>query len=346
MPVGHDATLARIAGPRYGGGRTIRLARPFWVFCLSRQGGITSASHGAGHEIRQFAVGLLAIIASTDALAIIGGIEVAADDPGGHAAVIVSVKHGACSGLVYGESYIVTNAHCLMNEDFTAPVASQDVTITYGRGVKQRDAVVRHATALTIHESFLKLLADADADIIDSEDIALIRIEAKHPAGALAAELPAVTNDYVVCCVPRPRSWPLVWMDVYGFGASPKGEVLHKLRVSAVAPNAVWKGVQPKGLYYHPRQLGTQQNGWVGAPHGVCHGDSGGPAFLVARTWTREVPGEPIRLVHGHPLAIGLLTWGNNDLEGEGAVGCSDPFYLVRLDYYADWIRTHLREVP
>jgi hypothetical protein len=120
---------------------------------------------------------------------------------------------------VYGESYIVTNAHCLMNEDFTAPVASQDVTITYGRGVKQRDAVVRHATALTIHESFLKLLADADADIIDSEDIALIRIEGKHPAGALAAELPAVTNDYVVCCVPRPRSWPLVWMDVYGFAA-------------------------------------------------------------------------------------------------------------------------------
>src|ERR1700761_6954800 len=119
------------------------------------------------------AIGLLAIITATDARAIIGGVEVAADDPGGRSAVIVSVKHGACSGLVYGESYIVTNAHCLMNEDFTAPIAPQDVTITYGRGVKAPDAVGRRATALTIHENFLKLFDDADAHIIDSEDIAL-----------------------------------------------------------------------------------------------------------------------------------------------------------------------------
>jgi secreted trypsin-like serine protease len=292
-----------------------------------------------------FAIGLIAILAATDASAIVGGVEVAADDPGGRATVIVSRKDGSCSGLVYGESYIITSAHCLMNKDFTAPIAPQDVTVTYGRGLKQPDAVTRHVTALTIHENFLKLFTNADEYVINSEDIALIHIDGTHPSGVLGAELPTITNDYVVCCVPRARSWPLVWMDVYGFGAAPKGELLHKLRVSAVAPDAVWKGVDPKG-FYRPRQLATEQIGTAGGPHGICHGDSGGPAFLVARTWSREAPADAIRLVRGHPLAIGLVTWGNNELKGESGVGCSDPFYLVRLDYYADWIRSHTRQMP
>jgi hypothetical protein len=292
-----------------------------------------------------FAIGLFAILAATDARAILGGVEVAADDPGGRAAVIVTSRHNACTGLVYGESYVITNAHCLMNEDFSGTLAPQDVTVTYGRGLKLPGAVVRRVTALAIHENFLKQFAATDEYVINSEDIALIRIEGAHPAGALGAELPTITNDYVVCCVPRARSWPLVWMDVYGFGAAPKGEVLHKLRVSAVAPDAVWKGVDPKGLY-RPRQLGTEEIGSAGGPHGICHGDSGGPAFLVARTWSRQAPGEPIHLVRDHPLAIGLVTWGNNEIKGESMVGCSDPFYLVRLDYYRDWVLSRMRQMP
>jgi secreted trypsin-like serine protease len=288
-----------------------------------------------------FAFGLLAILAATDAGAILGGVEVAADDPGGRAAVIVSSRHSSCTGLVYGESYIVTNAHCLMNEDFTGTVAPQDVTVTYGRGLRQPDAAARRVAALVIHENFL---ASADGYVIDSEDIALIRIEGTHPAGAVGAELPTITNDYVVCCVPRPRAWPLVWMDVYGFGAAPKGEVLHKLRANAVAPDAVWKGLDPKGIY-RPRQLRTEIGQSAGGPRGICHGDSGGPAFLVARTWSHQAPGEPIGLVRGHPLAIGLVAWGNGDLTGDSAAGCSDPFYLVRLDYYGDWILSHMRQM-
>ena len=291
-----------------------------------------------------FAIGLIATLAATAARAIVGGVEVAADDPGGRATVIVSRKDGSCTGLVYGESYVITSAHCLINKDFTGTIAPQDVTVTYGRGLKQPDAADRRVTGLVIHENFLKLFTNTGEYIINSEDIALIRIEGTHPSGALGAELPTITNDYVVCCVPRARSWPLVWMDVYGFGAAPKGEMLHRLRASAVAPDAVWKGVDPKGLY-RPRQLGTEEIGLAGGPHGICHGDSGGPAFLVARTWSREAPAEPIRLVRGHPLAIGLVTWGNGDRTGAAATGCSDPFFLVRLDYYADWIRSRMRKM-
>jgi len=203
---------------------------------------------------------LAAMIAAPEAYAIVGGAEVVAEDPGGRATVIVSSETGACTGLVYGERYIITAAHCLMKKDFSGTVATQEVTITYGHGLAQPDAVARRANALVLHEHFLKQL-DASSDrFVDTEDIGLIRIEGTHPPGALAADLPPLLNDYVVCCVPRVRSWPLVWIDVYGFGAAPKGETLHKLRVSAVAPDAVWKGVDPKGDYT-PRQFGTEPVG-------------------------------------------------------------------------------------
>src|ERR1700727_715886 len=90
-----------------------------------------------------FAIGLIATLAATAARAIVGGVEVAADDPGGRATVIVSRKGGSCTGLVYGESYVITSAHCLMNKDFTGTIAPQDVTVTYGRGLKQPDAADR-----------------------------------------------------------------------------------------------------------------------------------------------------------------------------------------------------------
>jgi secreted trypsin-like serine protease len=292
------------------------------------------------------AIVLIAGLAATDAHAILGGIEVAADDAGGRATVIVSSKTGACTGLVYGERYIITAAHCLMNRDFSGTAAPQDVTITYGRSLGQPDVPVRRASALVPHEHFLAQQKAGNDRLTSMEDIGLIRIDGTHPSAALGAELPPILNDYVVCCVPRARSWPLVWMDVYGFGAAPKGETLHKLRVSAVAPDAVWKGVDPKGSYV-PRQLGTERLEAAATPRGICHGDSGGPAFLVApRTWTHAPPGEPIRLVRGHPLAVGLVTWGDRDLAGGAAEGCSDPFHLVRLDYYADWILSHVRETP
>src|ERR1700693_5117642 len=123
-----------------------------------------------------FAFGLIAILAATDARAIVGGVEVAADAAVGRATVIVSRKDGSCTGLVYGESYIITNAHCLMNKDFTAAIAPQDVAVTYGRALKQPDAAVRRVTGLVIHENFLKLFTNTGEYIINSEDIALMRI--------------------------------------------------------------------------------------------------------------------------------------------------------------------------
>lgn len=280
-------------------------------------------------------------------------MEPAVDDPGARATVVVQVPHGACTGLVYGGSFVITAAHCLVNQDLKSTVQPDQVTVTYGRSVKDPDAVVRKAEAVVIEENFLGQFTawlGSDANLpeddmpLNHEDIGLIRITGPHPAQALSATLPPINNEYVVCCQPRIRTWPLVWLDVYGFGAAPKGETLHKMRVGTSAPDMVHRGREPNlEQPYLPRQMMvTPDDLGVGTKpladaRGVCHGDSGGPAFFVTTTRSRVMPRAPIKLVNGLPLAVGILSHTFAPDE------CSGRFAVVRLDYYRDWILAHMK---
>jgi hypothetical protein len=303
--------------------------------------------------IAALVAGITTVTGATGAGAIEGGIEVAADDLGGRASVIVTVPGGTCSGLVYGESFVITAGHCLANKTFTAALAPQDVTVTYGRSLKQPDAAVRHATAIVIHEHYLSQMAALlaakievpfELNAINHEDIGLIRIEGAHPPSALSAALPAINNEYVVCCIPRPRTWPLVWLDVYGFGHATGGETLHKVRVGTSAPDMVHPGKEPNPSQpYLPRQIMVSPDDTSGgaAPTaeaaGVCHGDSGGTAFFVTTTRSRVVPPDPLKLINGQPLAVGITS------RMLSPVDCDETFLLVRLDYYRDWILAHVK---
>lgn len=296
------------------------------------------------------AAGAAALVA-TNAGAIRNGVEVAADDTGGRASVLVNLPGGTCSGLVYGDRFVITAGHCLAEKDLTAAIRPQDVTVTYGRSLKQPNVAVRHATGLLIHENFLgqfrawlagKDDMSFDQNPVNHADIGLIRVEDTHPAGALGAALPDINNEYVVCCLARPRSWPLVWLDVYGFGAAPKGEMLHKIRVSTSAPDMVRPGKQPNFEQpYLPRQIrispdASSDAGAQNAP-ATCSGDSGGPAFFVTTSRSRNVPRAPIKLIKEQPLAVGIISH-------KGSPGdCDGTFYLIRLDYYRDWILGHVR---
>jgi Trypsin len=312
---------------------------------------------------------LITALAVGDAHAILGGVEVPADDPGGRASVIVTTAHTACSGVVYGDSFILTAAHCLLDRDFKPTITPQDLTITYGRSLKAPDAVTRAVSALVMHENYAKQVDDAtfgkgplpfDDYLINEEDIALLRIAGTHPPGALSAALPQIDNEYVVCCLARPRSWPLVWMDIYGFGAAPKGEVLHKVRTSTPAPDMVRPGRQPNpNQPYLPRQLAILSDDPPDAPlppdaRGTCHGDSGGPAFFVATTRSHAVPDTPLKLIDGKPLAVGLVSHTSGahetdpdkpDAAAAAMAGCDDDTYLVRLDYYRDWVLSRVGQL-
>jgi hypothetical protein len=293
----------------------------------------------------------LACLAATRAVAVRGGTEPAIDDAGARATVMVKVPHGACSGLVYGDGFIITAAHCLADHDLKSAVQPDQVTITYGRSLTDPDAVVRKASAVAIEENFLRQFTawiEGNAGLpeddmpINQEDIGLIRIAGSHPARALSAALPPINNEYVVCCLPRPRTWPLVWLDIYGFGAAPAGETLHKMRVSTAAPDMVHPGREPNlEQPYLPRQIMVVPDdptaGAKPIAPGICHGDSGGPAFFVTTTRSRDLPRAPIKLIKGQPLAVGIISHSGAPKD------CDGSFSLVRLDYYRDWIIAHMK---
>jgi hypothetical protein len=125
------------------------------------------------------------VLAATRAVAIRGGIEAAADDRGARAAIMVHVPGGACSGLVYGDSFVITAGHCLADHDLKSAVRPDQLTITYGRSLKDPNAMVRKAAAVAIEDNFLKQFsawldvkaAPPEDDMpINQEDIGLIRI--------------------------------------------------------------------------------------------------------------------------------------------------------------------------
>lgn len=298
---------------------------------------------------------LLACLITTRAGAIHGGVEPPLDDPGARATVMVQVAGGACSGLIYGDSFVITAAHCLITRDLKSTLQPEQVTVTYGRSLKDPEAVVRHAAAVVIQENFLKQFTawldatdslPADGMLANHEDIGLVRIAGTHPAGALSAVLPPISNEYVVCCIARPRTWPLVWLDVYGFGAAPKGETLHKIRVSTSAPDMVRRGKDTNlNQWYFPRQIMVEADEPAEGTEppldarGICHGDSGGPAFFVTTTRSRDVPRAPIKLIKGQPLAVGIISHAGAPKDCDGSFG------LVRLDYYRDWIIAHMKSI-
>src|SRR5690348_16766026 len=103
--------------------------------------------------IRKFAVVSALLFASAGgAWAISGGAPVAADDIPGKAAVIVVAQGWYCSGLVYGDSFVITNAHCLLSKDLKSVAEPGGISVVYGRRLNAPDAQRRRAAAVVIHE--------------------------------------------------------------------------------------------------------------------------------------------------------------------------------------------------
>jgi hypothetical protein len=301
------------------------------------------------------------------AAAIVDGEDVGENDVGARSTVILLAPKHSCSAVVYGDSYILTTAHCLLDGDLKAPIDPHDLKIIYARSLNQPGAAVRPVSTFVMHENFVKqveaIFSGSSGPLsfsnypINHEDIAVIRVTGGHPNGVVSAILPEIGNDYVYWGLPKFRLLPLLWMDVYGFGSTASGKVLHKLRVSAVTPDIVRTRMEPVlGVPYFPRQIIVRPDE-MAAPddpdwksRGICHGDSGGPAFFVATGNTHNRPNTTLKLVAGRPILVGLMsrnasTQNNNKLDEVASEDCSNSFYLVRTDYYREWILSRIKQM-
>jgi hypothetical protein len=287
------------------------------------------------------------------AWAIYGGAEVGDDDIGAKATVFVRAGDDVlCTGAVYGDNFILTAAHCLVDDNGQPSVEASGIRITYANRPDQTGALTRTVSRFIAHEGFVRqarVAAASDDQPIDHDDIAVIRVAEGHPAGAVGVVLPEIDNDYVFRGYPRQRTVPKLWVDVYGYGAPSSGQLdaLHKVRVAGTTPDLVRPAWSLDVSSYFPQRVLISPNfedfgkdrAWN--RRGICEGDSGGPAFLVAATeWLSTARDGAIKLINGHPVLVGLSSLGFQRDGDDALLGdaCVNTFTLVRADYYRAWI--------
>ncbi len=304
----------------------------------------------------------LAAAAGNNARAIMGGEDAATSDIGARATVFIEAPGYFCSGAIYGDSFVLTAAHCLVDFAGKPTAEAKDLKIIYGGNPLDPKAPIRRATRLVVHDHYIKQVQKFFSEApgprefadepINQEDVAIIRVDGGHPEGTLGVELADIDNEYVFRGVPRLRLSPLLWMDVYGFGAIVEGHrpVLRKLRVNSVTPDYVRAGQEPvPGQFYFPRQIMVRPEDFnsgegIRKTWGICHGDSGGPSFFVAASTAKTTPTTAIKLVKGRPLLIGLTSHGRLDAHMPNE-NCAQSLYMMRVDYYREWFLAQIKQM-
>jgi hypothetical protein len=299
--------------------------------------------------------------------------DVAEDDIGAKASVFIrNAGRGWCSGVAYGESFILTAAHCVVDRN-GKKVSAQELRIFYGKNTAGAEASSRRVSKFFFHEHYAKQMyyqthLQPDEDIWENvplnwEDIAILKIDGTHPAGTVGVFLPGIDNDYAAVrdgVSVDSRLKEAVWFYLYGYftrsksvfklqrGLSGNDEKLQK--VIAGRKQGPWAAE----YVYSTRQLLIPQ---LSSPLfvkqvGMCRGDSGGGVFLVKSdgvnyglSLDRGVPSGGIELDDGRPVLIGLLVHWFVNKENNDRCSSNEEAGAVRIDYYHDWIVEKIKEL-
>ena len=222
---------------------------------------------------------------------IINGVP---DDDPAHAAVVALTLefHGAfCSGTLIAEDVILTAAHCLDSGIGTS------TDVYFGQSTHDDPGEYVDVTEVRIHPKW-----NTD-DLQNGHDVALLRI-ANTPAGI--TPIPAL-----------PKSEGLNRFDVgedivfSGFGRDENDLSGNKLRADGAI--AGFCTVGPCDIDGLP--IASYSIGYWTLDAGTCHGDSGGPAFIM-RGETEYVAG----------IASYVLASGDGDCRGAGVSADASAF--------------------
>ena len=326
-----------------------------------------------GIAVTGFIGGCLLLAIQSSARSLTNAEEVAEDDIGAKASVFIrNVGRGWCSGVAYGESFILTAAHCVVDRN-GKKVSTKELRVFYGKSTTGKEESSRRVSKFVFHEHYARQMyyqthIQPDEDIWENvalnwEDIAILKIDGIHPAGTVGAFLPGIVNDYSADRDGLSSDFRLkesIWFYLYGYFTRSKS--VFKLqkglsgndeKLQRIIPGRK-QGPWADEYVYSTRQLLIPQ---LSGPLyvrqvGMCRGDSGGGVFLIKSdglnydlSLDKGAPNGGIELKDGHPVLIGLLVQWFVNKENNERCSSNEEKGAVRIDYYRDWILEKIKEL-
>ncbi|MDA3862956.1 MAG: trypsin-like serine protease [Deltaproteobacteria bacterium] len=204
-------------------------------------------------------------------------------DPAHQAVVMITMGNGGCSGTLIAQDVVLTAAHCISSPE--------NMTVYFGNS-----SPFNHTRSVIKAETHPLWLSQGNEDL--TYDIGLIRLAQDAPQEIVPIpylpESLAITQSEV----------ENLNLNYVGFGVTETGSSGEKLQMTQVLMafcegnnycqvNVPVEGGEVYEMYIPQDTIGItmNQNG------GICHGDSGGPAF-VTRDGTEYVAGISSFVIH------------------------------------------------
>lgn len=160
-----------------------------------------------------------------------------------------SVQTGTCSGTLIQKNYVLTSAHCFLD-----PHNPKETYVLFDSKPDFFKSLKIRAQEIFIHPEYLLNRGHAS-------DLALIRLESEAPHPFTPIEIAALSNHTIL---------ESLQLSVFGFG-----------RTQGYSYRTQDNGILRKVQIQIPLvSLDTAVIAFDGQGRGLCHGDSGGPAFI------------------------------------------------------------------
>jgi len=223
---------------------------------------------------------------------IIGGSKVSSSDFISHSVVaLVSTSEDGqalCTASLVASDLAVTAAHCVKDQN-RAPRAQID--LLFGLDIHS-PVGVRSVDRAEVPSQW-NPSSDSGSD---TSDVALIHFNGGLPAGYVPSELMPFNQELV-----KGQSVVLAGFGITNAVENDGEGTLRKTTVTVLNEN------------YSPSEIELDQSHGGGA----CHGDSGGPAYLM---------------MNQHPYLFGITSRGGGE--------CDEDVIYTKLSAYADWFKT------